>query len=249
MPYGLYLSAEGAAAQARRMEVISHNLANVDTTGFKRDLAVCQARYAETTARGLDEQGSGTINDLGGGVAVRETKTDFSNGPMQHTGLPTDLAINGRGFFMIRKPEGDFLSRAGNFSLSGTGQLVTQEGYPVLDDAGTPVVITPDAPWTFTPDGGVLQAGSRVNLALVEPESLGQLQKVGENLFAPGGELLPIAQGDRSVARGFIERSGVKPTLEMMDLIEASRAFEANVTLIKHQDQMIGGLTSRVLRA
>lgn len=250
MPYGLYMSAEGAAAQSRRIEVISNNLANVDTPGFKRDVAVFQARYAEMIGRGLDRPGSRSLNDIGGGIAVRETKTDFTVGPLQRTDLPTDVAINGDdAFFLVRREDGDYLTRAGNFLWDATGTLVTQEGDQVLDESGSPVVIDPLRPWTFSPDGGVVQNGTRVNLAMVRPESYHDLHKVGSNFFRSTVEPLPVPVEERRIVTGFVEKSGVRPTLEMMELLEASRAFEANVTLIKHQDQMIGGLTGRVLRA
>ena len=250
MPYGLYLSAEGAQAQSQRMEVISHNLANVDTPGFKRDLALFQARYAEAIEQGLDFPGSGSINDTGGGIVLRATATDFSGGPLKRTSIPTDMALPGEGFFLVRKDEEELLTRAGNFRLTNDGSLVTQQGDPVLDEAGTPIAIDPElGPWRLAQDGVIEQAGTLVPLAIVRPESLGQLTKVGENFFRATGDVSPLAPSERRVAGGFVEGSGVSPTLEMMQLIEASRAFEANVALIRHQDQMLAGITGRVLRA
>ncbi len=250
MPYGLYLSAEGAQAQSQRMEVISHNLANVDTPGFKRDLALFQARYAEAIEQGLDFPGSGSINDTGGGIVLRATATDFSSGPLKRTSIPTDMALPGEGFFLVRKDDEELLTRAGNFRLTNDGSLVTQQGDPVLDEAGTPIAIDPElGPWRLAQDGVIEQAGTLVPLAIVRPESLGQLTKVGENFFRATGDVSPLAPSERRVAGGFVEGSGVSPTLEMMQLIEASRAFEANVALIRHQDQMLAGITGRVLRA
>ena len=114
MSYGLYISAEGAHAQSRRVETLANNLANADTVGFKRDLAVLQARYSEETQRGLDYPGSQSVNDLGGGVKVAGTQTDFSAGAFKRTNVPSDMAIPGDGFFMVRRPDGDYLTRAGN---------------------------------------------------------------------------------------------------------------------------------------
>jgi len=252
MPYGLYISAEGAHAQSTRLEVIANNLANVDTVGFKRELAVFQARYAEETERGQDYPGSGSINDLGGGVLVRQTKTDFSPGPLKHTGVPTDMAIQGEGFFLVEKDGESFLTRAGNFSINADGELVTQYGqrqYAVLTDAGTPVVIDPDnGPWQLMPSGAIRQAGTVQNLALVRPASLGDLVKTGENVFRPLADPQPLAANERSVAGGYLEMSGVQPTAEMIDLIEASRAVEANINMMQTQDEMLSGLVNRVMR-
>ena len=252
MPYGLYISAEGAHAQSKRLEVIANNLANVDTVGFKRHLAVLQARYAEETQRGQDFPGSGSINDVGGGVLVRETKTDFSHGPLKHTAVPTDMAMRGDGFFLVRKDGEDFLTRAGNFLINQHGELVTQYGrqkYAVLSDAGTPILIDPAlGPWRLTASGAVRQAGAVQNLAIVEPVSLGDLVNVGENLFRPLADFEPVAANRRSVAGGYLEMSAVRPTTEMIEMIEASRAVEANLNMMQAQDEMLAGLINRVMR-
>lgn len=252
MPYGLYLSAEGAHAQSTRLEIIANNLANVDTVGFKRQLAVFQARYAEATEQGEDFPGSGSINDVGGGVEVRETKTDFSPGPLKHTGVPTDMAIRGDGFFLVKKDDESFLTRAGNFFINQRGELVTQYGqekYTVLNDAGAPVVIDRDnGPWQLTPSGSIRQAGALQNLAIVKPGSLGDLVTVGENLFRPLADVLPMPAAQRNVAGGYLEMSAVQPTLEMIEMIEASRAVEANINMMQSQDQMLAGLINRVMR-
>ena len=135
MPYGLYISAEGAQAQSRRLEVIANNIANVDTVGFKRDLAVMQSRYAEADQRGIASPGDGSLNDIGGGVQFHQTVTDFSPGPLRKTGNPTDVALQGDGFFVVEKGQDRMLTRAGNFRLTADGKLVTQQGYSVLAPA------------------------------------------------------------------------------------------------------------------
>lgn len=247
--YGLYISAEGAHAQSRRVETLANNLANADTVGFKRDLAVFQARNAEETQQGLDYAGSHSWNDIGGGVRVAETKTDFSPGTFKSTGIRSDMAIGGEGFFMVRRPDGDYLTRAGNFTFNSNGQLVTQDNYPVLSDAGTPIEIDPDGgEWRLTGDGSIVQDGNQQNLALVKPRSLGDLTKVGQNLFKALAPTTPLDPSMRQVQGGFIEQSDVAPATEMTELIEASRAFEANISMIKNHDQMMGTLTSRLLK-
>lgn len=249
MMYGLYISAEGARAQSRRLEVISNNLANLNTPGFKRDLAVFQARYSEETGRGLDTPGSGSINDIGGGVMLERTVTNHAMGPLDKTDIPTDLAIEGEGFFQVRKGDKDYLTRAGNFLIRANGDLVTPDGFPVLNDGGDPMNIAPErGPYQFTLDGGVVQPGVKQMLSLVKPKSLGDLAKYGDDLFTPLADVEPVEPTARQVRSGFLERSAVKPTNEMMQLIEASRVFEANVHLIQNQDQTFGTLISRVLK-
>ena len=250
MPYGLYLSAEGAHAQVSRLEVVANNLANVDTVGFKRDLAIFQARYAEAVEQGLDEAGSGSINDLSGGVMVEQTATDYSPGPLKRTMVPTDMAIDGEGFFLVQKGDDVLLTRAGNFQMTAAGSLVTQQGYPVLNDSGAPVAIEPaNGPWELTPTGTIRQRGVAQNLAIVQPASLGDLVKIGENVFRPLAEPEPVAGDQRRVLGGYLEMSGVRPTTELMEMIEASRAVEINLSMMQTQDQMLSALVNRVLRA
>jgi flagellar basal-body rod protein FlgF len=250
MPYGLYISAEGAQAQSVRMETIANNLANASSPGFKRDLAIFQARYAEETERGLDAPGSGSLNDLGGGVETLGTVTDFSPGPIRVTDVPTDLAIDGEGFFVVRREGKDFLTRAGNFSLNPNGALVTQDGDAVLSMAGTPVVIEQgQGPWRFTTDGAVEQGSDRTYLALVAPQSYGDLVKMGDNLLSPLAPTKPVDAAARHTLSGQLENSGVQSVMEMTEMIETSRAFEANVNMVRNQDQILGELVSRVLKA
>ncbi len=249
MSYGLYLSAEGAHAQSQRLEVISHNLANVDTVGFKRELAVIQSRYTEAVEQGLATPDSGGIDDLGGGVRFQATQTDLSAGPVRRTGVPSDVAIAGDGFFAVQKGDDTLLTRAGNFQLDARGQLITQQGYPVLSDGGGPIFLSAEnGPWSISEDGVVSQRGLSQRLALVQPSSPDELIRVGENLFLTSGEPEAVASEDRHLLAGHLEQSGVEPTTAMVAMIEASRILEINLNMMKSQDQMTSSLVSSVLR-
>jgi flagellar basal-body rod protein FlgF len=250
MPYGLYISAEGAQVQSMRMEVIANNIANVDTVGFKRELAVMQSRSAEAIERGMVSPGAGTINDIGGGVQFRQTVTDFSPGPLRKTGNPTDVAVQGDGFFVVRKGQERLLTRAGNFRLTAAGELVTQQGYSVLAEGNSPITLSPGAgPWEIDAAGSVNQGGTRQELQIVKPASLGDLVKAGENLFRAGNDVRPVAQGERAVATGSVEGSAVQPTTEMTSMIETSRLLEANINVMKSHNQMLAGLIERILKS
>jgi flagellar basal-body rod protein FlgF len=250
MPYGLYISAEGAQVQSKRLEVIANNIANVDTVGFKRDLAVVQSRYSEAIERGAAYPGSGAINDIGGGVQYRQTFTDFSPGPLRKTGNPADVALQGDGFFVVQKGQERLLTRAGNFRLTATGEMVTQQGYPVLDSGNSPIKIDPSVgPWEIDSAGNVSQNGARQEIQIVRPASQADLTKIGENLFRPKNDLRPVAANERSVSSGSLEGSAVQPTSEMTSLIEASRILEANVNVMKTHNEMLQGLVERILKA
>ncbi|HVX15067.1 MAG TPA: flagellar hook basal-body protein [Pirellulales bacterium] len=249
MPYGLYISAEGAQAQSLRMESISNNLANANTPGFKREMAVFQSRMAEAIQRGIAAPGAGGLDDLGGGVDSLATITDFSPAAINKTNVPTDLAIEGEGFFVVRRNGKDLLTRAGNFMMSSAGTLVTQNGDPVLSTQGTPVTIEPElGPWYITADGAMAQGSDKVYLGLVRPRSYGDLVKTDANLYSPLAPTTQLGENERHVLSGHLENSGVQSVTEMTEMIETSRAFEANVNMIRNQDQILGELVSRVLK-
>jgi flagellar basal-body rod protein FlgF/flagellar basal-body rod protein FlgG len=231
------------------MEVLAHNLANVDTAGFKRVLGVVQARHAEAIEQGTDYPGSRSINDIGGGVYLAETKTQFSPGVVKPTGVPTHMAIDGDGFFVVEEDGRTYLTRAGNFELTSEGQLVTSSGHAVLSDDREPIRIDTNLPWRLDETGVIVQGGTRISVALEKPASLGDLVPRGRNVFEPIAEPVPVRSEERRVRGGYLEHANVEPALEMIELIEASRAFEANVKLIQNQDHMMGTLVGRLLRS
>ena len=251
MSYGMYIAAQGASAQSRRLEVISNNMANVDTIGFKPEVTAFQARYSEAIQEGQVPPGSRGLPDLGGGVKVIETRTDFSPGKLQRTGNDNDVAISGDGFFQVEHPTGETtLTRAGAMTLDPLGQLVLSgTNLPVLSAGGAPITLNPSLPWSINSRGVVEQEGGQIPMALVRPESLDTLEKAGANLFRSPDEVYPIPAFERRVQAGFLEMSGVNSTEQLMEMIETNRAFEANTQMIRHHDTATGNLISRVLGA
>jgi flagellar basal-body rod protein FlgF len=247
----MYISAEGAAAQAQRLEVIANNMANVDTAGFKQDVPTFQARFAEAIQKGQAQSGDQSINDIGGGVKVMNVATDYSMGELKRTGNDLDLAINGKGFFHIKGDDGkQYLTRAGDFATDTDGRLVTQNGHrPVLDQSGGEIQLALNTPWTMSPDGFINQAGTIHAIGMSQPDSMDEMQKVGKNLFKPTGTIKPLELSERNVRQGFLEMSGASPVRQMMAMIETTRAFEANSRMIQNQDSITGTLISRVLQA
>jgi flagellar basal-body rod protein FlgF len=247
--YGLYLSAEGANAQAKRLEFVANNLANVETPGFKRDVPTFQARFAEAIQQGRDYPGSQSINDVGGGVKLMESTIDFSRSTFRNTGIPTDFAVNGEGFFRVQDVDGqEYLTRAGDFAVSAAGELKSQDGrFSVLDNSGKPIKLDPLIPWTMLTGGNIEQGGTSIPLGLSRPDSLGDLVKAGNNAFRSLGPTKVVPAQERDIRQGYLEQSGVSSIREMNVMIETSRAFEANTQLIQHQDSITGALLSRVL--
>jgi flagellar basal-body rod protein FlgF len=249
MYYGLYMSAAGAHAQSSKVEVLSNNLANVNTVGFKRELALLHARQSEAIERGVASRGTGAIEDVGGGVRMNSTFTDYSPGTMQLTHIPSDLAIDAPGaFFQVERGGQTLLTRAGNFHVSNEGRLVTTKGESVLASDGEPIQLDPNLPVNFIAGGVVEQAGNRVELALVRPKNLLGVSKVGENYFTADRTADVAPAEDRKVRSGYLEMSAVNPVEEMVELITASRAYEANVRIIQQHDTATSELIGRMLK-
>ncbi len=247
MFYGTYLSAAGANVQNRRLEVISHNLANVDTPGFKPEASIFQARLSEAAEQGTAHPVIGGAEAISGGVQMHETVTSFASGPIKKTGIPTDMALVGDGFFEVADAEGRrMLTRAGDFTLDGAGNLITQQGYSVLSADGEPVAIDPALPYRVLEDGRIAQGGASVALSVVEPQHISELARAGENMFLPLSETRPAA--DRRIRSGYLEQSAVRPTTAMMEMLEATRAFETNMRMIQNQDSLTRQLVARMLQ-
>jgi flagellar basal body rod protein FlgG len=250
MTYGVYLSAAGAHVQDHRMKALSHNLANVDTPGYKPQHSILQARFSELIEQGQVAPGIGGADDIGGGVTIQRAMTEFSQGTVRTTGRETDFAISDdSSFFVVLRGEEKFLTRAGDFAFDARGQLVTQAGETVLSSDGKPIQIQPGLPFEVTQGGRIRQAANQWDLMLGKPKHLGDLSRTGTNLFKPLADFDLVPANARKVVPRSLEMSAVSPTGAMMELIETSRAYEANVRLIQHQDSVMGSLISRVLQA
>lgn len=249
MPYGLYVSAAGANAQNHRLQVLSNNLANVQTAGYKPQQAVMQSRFAELIERGEAPANTGGVDDVGGGVTVQPVVTQYGEGALRQTDNPTDFAINdAESFFMVERGDQQFLTRAGNFLFDNAGRLITQQGDAVLDVGGRQIVIDPTLPYQVVDGGRIQQGQGELALMLAKPQNLDSLQHLGGNLFNVPDELDMVRGNERRVVSGYVEQSAVQPTTAMMELIEASRAYEANARMIQNHDSVVGSLISRVLQ-
>lgn len=251
MSYGLYMSAAGAHVQSQQVEVLSNNLANADTVGFKRELALMEARESESIERGQSYRGSRTIDDVGGGIRFTATATDFRPGAMSETGRATDFAIETPGaFFAVQRGGEQLLTRAGNFQLSPEGMLLTQQNDQVLSSEGAEIQLDPTLPWRLLPGGTIEQGGDTFDIALQKPADPRLLEKLGNNYFrVKGNPPEPVADEARKLRGGFQEMASVNPTEEMVELIAASRTYEANIRMIQQHDQATSQLINKLLRA
>lgn len=255
MNYGLYLSAQGAGVQSQRLDVISNNLANAETGAFKRDLAVFQAHPPFDVEEGIAENLPGGLNNLTGGISLAAVVTDFSDAQTRNTGGDYDIALRGKGFFKVTDGQQEFLTRNGRLTVDANNELVLiDSGHAVVGADGRRITISPDARKVeIRPDGTIMQLDDEgvrspvSQLDLVVPESFDQLEKMGNSLYRSTGKLQP-AGGSIQVLQGHLEASGTRPVGEMMQLIQASRAFESNINMIRSQDESLGRLLQSLPR-
>jgi flagellar basal body rod protein FlgG len=243
MLYGLYLSAAGLQAQETRQAVLTNNMANAQTAGFKRDLAVMQSRLNEVHENGSMARyrvpGLPTT-DQGGGVTVGGTMVDLTQSMLKRTESPGDVALDGKGFFTVRGDQGEkLLTRDGQFLVSDSGQLVmATTGRAVLDDGGSPIQVKPGAELKINGRGEISQGGQPVaKLGLADVNDPRRLLKVGGNVMTVDSPDALTAVSDKTVVRqGQVEESGVDPMVEMVAMLEGQRAFDANAKMITYQD-------------
>ena len=216
MNVSMYKTLSGASAQMRRLEVIANNLANLNTTGFKRE----RLAFSEFVKGNLQNN-----ERAGGMVEVRVQKTDFSQGKFRSTGNPLDLAIDGDGFFVIRTLRGERYTRNGVFALSSNGTVVTPLGAPLMGRVN-PIRIQGKS-LEVTPDGVVLSDGFEVDkIRVVRFADLHRLTKEGQSLFrAPINAARKVP--NVKIIQGSLEGANVNPVKAMINLITVQRQFEA----------------------
>ncbi len=250
MNRGLYTASVGMITQMNKMDVVSNNIANVDTTGYKKDAVITRSFDEEMYLRVNEEnslnivprgQSIGTLN-LGNNVDVIQTK--FINGSLERTESQTDLAINGDGFFSVNyvSPDGSITekyTRDGSFSLGPNGELLTAGGYAVLDENGAPIVIPNSTVPTVNEDGTIYANGEYLTrLKLTSFEDNSYLKKFGENFYDAVDGATPVAFTGQ-IEQGFVEMSNVNSVEEMVEMINLSRAYEASSKVITTYDSIM----------
>jgi len=278
---GWYTAASGMRAQQWRLDAVANNLANVDTDGYKKDVAAFKA-FPELLLRRQDDDGvyhipfgsadaAPIIGKMGMGVELNELYTSFEQGALKETTSDFDLAMDGRGFFAVATPWGERYTRNGSFQLGKEGLLLTKEGFPVLGENG-PISIRANN-FRVDQDGRIwINAAisddpdvlvSRENnlwedtvmldsLRVVGFELDRYIQKQGSSLFRASETSGPAftLEGDRrpTVIQGFVEMANVDPVMEMVNMIEINRAYEANQRVIQAHETALGTLINQVAR-
>ena len=253
----LYTAATGMEALETKLDVIANNMANVNTTGFKKDRAnfedVFYRQYRLPGAEDGDGNRTSTGIEVGLGSRVSSTQSNFGQGAFETTNGQLDFAIEGDGFFQVQNPNGDpYYTRAGNFGLNSTGEFVlgsATNGYRIdpgitIPADATEIVVSADGlVQVRTQNSTSLDTVGQISLAkFVNPDGL---MKLGDNLYqktsASGDETIgnPGSQGFGNIQQGFLEASNVEPVTELIDLITTQRAFELNSQVVQAGDQIM----------
>ncbi|MCK8816384.1 flagellar basal-body rod protein FlgF [Natroniella sulfidigena] len=243
---GLYTSASGMAANLEQNDTISNNLSNLNTSGYKKQLAT-KHEFPSYLLHRTDQQVTPT-GKIGSGVMVDEIKTDHGNGSFKKTGNDFDWAVQGEGFFTIQTPQGERYTRSGEFTLNDQGEVVTQDGHPVLGENGILQV----------PFEGEISIDNNNNLLVDEMvidsirvtgfEDKNGLTREGSNLFAAGPEVDNVFLATGGVVQGYLEESNVNAIEEMTRMINNTRNYEANQKGIQAHDDTMGKAVNEVGR-
>ena len=224
MERGLYIAASGMVSEMARQDLISNDLANASTAGYKSDTAV-QGSFGDLLLR--NTQTGATVGPLGQGSRIERQVTDLSAAPIKETGEDLDFAVEGDGFFAVQTAQGVRYTRNGQFTAAANGRLTDQLGNAVLNQNGQPITVGADG---------------KVPEASVGIFAVNNARKAGDNMFqgTAGG------RGAGQVRSGALEGSGAEPTRAMTDMIASLRAFESGQKVITTIDSTLGKAASQV---
>lgn len=260
---GLYTAASGMLANEQEQDIVSNNLANANTTGFKEELSV-KKPYPQKDMHRTDDE----IREVGGrfqdlrpeqgplntGVQSDGSYTIFDQGPMEQTDNPLDVALQGQGFLVVDGPgEDPNLTRDGQLTVNDEGELVTSQGRPVLNPQDQPIQIdTESEAINITQDGMIVnnenQLQGQINIADVENRQ--GLEQVGDNLYRLGeNEEIIDPPDDTKLQQGALEGSAVNPVEQMVKMVEVSREFEMNSRVLTQHDETLTQAVRTVGRA
>ena len=248
---GIYSTAAGLATATLRLGIVSNNMANVSTPGYKQyQLPEEVGKSIDLQRFAVDPQGRpvGTIT-LGPQVGL--SQLDLTAGPIQETSNPLDLAIAGSGFFAVQATDGTTrYTRDGGFHADRDGSLRARDGSAVLDTNGQPIHLPPNADVAVADDGSVLANGNTVaRIQLVDFPAGAQLNKVGNGMFTAPNGVAPQPTTGVQVYQGYLEGSNVDMTESMVSTMNLVRAYEANQKLLQMQDETLKSTVNEVGKA
>lgn len=230
MESGIYTTLTRQSGLMREMQVVAHNIANISTTGFRREGVI----FSEYVKR---MEGGPSLS-----MANGDTRhMDLRQAGTTQTGGVFDFAIQGDGFFLIETPQGQAMTRAGNFTPNAEGELVNPDGHRLLDLGGAPIFVPPDAGGVALSTDGTLSANGQpiAQIGLWQPSDPLQMAHQGGTLFASDG-VEPAAEA--TILQGFLEESNVNPISEIARMIAVQRAYELGQGFLDKEDERMRGV-------
>jgi flagellar basal-body rod protein FlgF len=233
MDNSLLVSLSQQLAAYRAMDVIANNIANASTPGYKREAAKFE-EYVAKMRPAEGQKGAQSLSFVKDAGILR----DVSQGTIEKTGAPFDVAISGKGYFTVQTPGGMRYTRDGHFTLDASGQIVNSDGHPVQGDGGAITVTPDDGAIEIAADGTVSgKTGQLAKMKLVDFADERAMVKEGANLYST---TQTATTPDNTVLRqGMLEGSNVQPVIEISHMIEVMRAYDATATLSKSQQDMM----------
>lgn len=240
----LYVGLSHQMAMRRNLDILANNIANMNTTAFKKESAIFQEYLME-----MDNTDTPVARE----VAFVQDKAlirDFSEGNMRATGNPLDVAISGKNFFRVRLPDGsERYTRNGHFHLGDDGTLVTSSNHPVLDSGGQTIAFTPQDTKIDIADDGTVSTKERgivAKLGVVTFDDLSKLEKVGESLFKSPAPAQPAT--NYTVLQAMIEDSNVQPIIEITNLMNIARRYQSVDQVLDQQQELESKAINRLSR-
>lgn len=244
MNSGMYAAVSGSLSAMRRLDMISNNLANVNTPGYKKDKMSFEGLLAGNANPPAVPQGS-TADPI---LQKENLYIDHASGPVTQSGNTLDVAIDGEGFFAVTTPQGTAYTRQGNFRTAADGKLVTVDGYPVQGTGGTAITIDGSS-IEIDLNGAVMVDGVQTGtIAVMDFEKPYALNKIGNALFSPTDAQAAPQPAKVQLQQGHLEGSNVESISEMVQLIETNRYFEACSKVIKGFDDMAAKAANEIGR-
>ena len=252
---GLYIAHTGMINEQNRLDILTNNLANASTVGYKKEGSTSQS-FDDILALKIKDESIGAhlaqrLGTNNPGVKIGENYTDFTQGSFRVTNNTFDLALSGEGFFAIEYTNkagetGTMYTRAGNFALNKEGFLVNSEGDYVLDVEGKHIQLETLQDVQIHNDGSVVQNGQFLTqIQVADFEDYDYLEKFGENYYVPV-EGAKLTQGEAEVKSGYLEMSNVQVVSEMVNLISITRAYESNQKIIQTYDTSLEIAVSQI---
>ncbi|MDB2438724.1 flagellar hook-basal body complex protein [Hellea sp.] len=236
-----YIGLSRQSGLLKELSVIANNMANADTTGYKREGAI----FTEFVKAAGASQPSGSLRESMSMGRLGAHVSHFESGELRRTGGSLDVAIDGEGFFLVETPQGERLSRAGHFMTDSEGTLINATGFAILDDAGGRIQIPQEVNLLAIGGDGTLSADGvelgRLGIVTAIPQDL---SREGDNLWSAANGYVPVEEPQ--VIQGFLEDSNVQPVAEIARMIEVQRAYDAGQKLLEIENDRIKSVITTV---